>query len=239
MEAGSSNETYFSNVGAVLDKTVKKAYALTTQSYTDVEPTRYFLPRKSEGAAYLNTGYISEAVAGNDGAFAINPSVEVTLEASFKCFGLTLEFGENNPAEMVFHAYRDDSLVEDYIVTGLTATTVISHEFEEFDRLVLEFIKGRPNNRVVLNNITFGDSTDYIFEYGHELTRTPKGTQLTKVRELQVIRTLYNQTDEVKELAKETIAVTASDSRYTFYFSNPVYNLSCTLTEHRKGKRWL
>ncbi|WP_349947348.1 hypothetical protein ABFV83_02350 [Lacrimispora sp. BS-2] len=236
MEAGSSNETYFSNARAVLDKATKKAYALTTQNYTDVAPTQYFLPRKSEGASYLNTGYISEAVAGNNGAFSINPSVEVTLEASFKCFGLTLEFGDNSPAEMVFHAYRDGAPVEDYIVTGLTTTTVISHEFEEFDRLVLEFIKGRPNNRVVLNNITFGDSTDYIFEYGYELTKTPKGTQLTRVRKLQVIRTLYNQSNEVKELAKETIAVTTADNRYTFYFSSPVYNLSCTLTEPQEGQ---
>jgi hypothetical protein len=185
---------------------------------------------------YLNTGYVSEAVAGDNGSFAINPTVEITLEASYKCFGLTLEFGSNNPAEMIFHAFRGGALVEDYIVTGLTTTTVIGHEFEEFDRLILEFTKGCPNNRVVLNNITFGDSTDYTFEYGHELTKTPKGTQLAKVRELQVIRTVYNQTSEVKELAKETISVTSADNRYTFYFNNPVYDLSCALTEPERGQ---
>lgn len=231
MTAGSENETYFSNAGAVLDKTEKKAYAMAAKDYTSVTPIQYFLPVQSTGTAYLNTGYISEAVAGSDGSFAVNPTVEIILEASFKCFGLTLEFGDNNPAQMVFHAYHDGKLVEDYTVTGLTATTVISHEFEEFDRLVLEFIKGFPNNRVVLNNVTFGDSTDYVFEYGNELTKTPKGTQLAKVRELQVIRTLYSQAGEKKELAKETITVTAVDNRYTFYFSNPSYDLSCAVTE--------
>lgn len=185
---------------------------------------------------YLNTGYVSESVAEGDGSFVINPTVEIKLEASFKCFGLTLEFGGNNPSQMVFHAYKDGILVEDYMVTDLTATTVISHEFEEFDRLLLEFIKGHPNNRVVLNNITLGDSTDYIFEYGHELTKTPKGTQLAKVRELQMIRTLYNQSGEMKELAKETIAVTATDNRYTFYFNNPSYDLSCALTAPGEGQ---
>lgn len=187
--------------------------------------------------SYLNTGYTSEEVAGSDGVFVINPTVEITLEASFKCFGLTLEFGNNNPAEMIFHAFRDGELVEDYIVTGLTTTTVIDHEFEEFDRLILEFTKGCPNNRVVLNNITFGDSTDYTFEYGHELTKTPKGTQLAKVRELQVIRTVYNQTNEMKELAKETISLTSADNRYIFYFNNPVYDLSCALTEPQEEQR--
>lgn len=235
MEAESDNETYFSRAGSVLDKVVKKSYALASQDYTSATPTQYFLPRQEEGTSYLNVGYVSEAVAKSDGYFVVNPTVEINLEASFKCFGLTLEFGSNNPTQMVFHAYHDGELVEDYTVTDLTATTVISHEFEEFDRLILEFTKGLPNNRVILNNITFGDSTDYIFEYGHELTKTPKGTQLAKVRELQVIRTLYNQAGEKKELAKETIAVTAADNRYTFYFNNPSYDLSCALTEPGEG----
>lgn len=233
MEAESDNETYFSRAGSVLDKVVKKSYGLASQDYTSATPTQYFLPRQEEGTSYLNVGYVSEAVAKSDGYFVVNPTVEINLEASFKCFGLTLEFG--NPTQMVFHAYHDGELVEDYTVTDLTATTVISHEFEEFDRLILEFTKGLPNNRVILNNITFGDSTDYIFEYGHELTKTPKGTQLAKVRELQVIRTLYNQAGEKKELAKETIAVTAADNRYTFYFNNPSYDLSCALTEPGEG----
>ena len=230
MEAGSDNETYFSHAGSVLDKSVKKCYALATQDCTSATPAQHFLPRQGEGTSYLNVGYVSEAVAGSDGYFVVNPTLEIILEASFKCFGLTMEFGNNNPTQLVFHAYHDGEVVEDYKVTGLTATTVISYEFEEFDRLVLEFTRGRPNNRVILNNITFGDSTDYVFEYGHELTKTPKGTQLAKVRELQVIRTLYNQAGEVKELAKETIAATAEDNRYTFYFNNPSYDLSCALT---------
>lgn len=231
MEASSVNETYFSCAGSVLGKAVKSSYALAAQDYTSVTPKQYFLPRQGDGAIYLNAGYVSETVSQNDGSFTVNPTVEINLEASFKCFGLTLEFGSNNPLEMVFHAYRDGELVEDYNVKDLTATTVISHEFEEFDRLVLEFTRGLPNNRVILNNITFGDSTDYVFEYGHELTKTPKGTQLAKVRELQVIRTLFNRAGEMKELAKETIMVTTADNQYKFYFSNPSYDLSCTLTE--------
>jgi hypothetical protein len=236
MEASSDNETYFSRAGSVLDKAVKSSYALAAQDYTSVTPRQYFLPRQGDGAIYLNAGYVSETVAENDGSFAVNPNVEISLEASFKCFGLTLGFGSNNPLEVVFHVYHDGELVEDYKIKDLTATTVISHEFEEFDKLVLEFTKGSPNNRVILNNITFGDSTDYTFEYGHELTKTPKGTQLAKVRELQVIRTLYNQVGEKKELAKETITVSAVDNRYTFYFNNPSYDLSCALTEPGEGQ---
>ncbi|RHB60528.1 hypothetical protein [Hungatella hathewayi] len=236
MEAASDNEAYFSHAGAVLDKKAKQSYATTARDYTDVQPTQYFLPRQEAGKAYLNTGYISEAAAGADGTFAVNPAVEISLEARYKCFGLTLEFGRNNPDTVIFHASLAGEPREDYMVSGLTAMTVISHEFPEFDRLVLEFTKGCPYNRVILNNIIFGDSTDYMLEYGHELTKTPKGTQLPKVRELHVVRTFYGQGVEVKELAKETVTVSAADNRYTIYFSAPSYDLSCTVTEPQAGQ---
>ncbi len=236
MEAASDNEAYFSHAGAVLDKKAKQSYATTARDYTDVQPTQYFLPRQETGKTYLNTGYISEAAAGADGTFAVNPAVEISLEARYKCFGLTLEFGRNNPDTVIFHASLAGEPREDYMVSGLTAMTVISHEFPEFDRLVLEFTKGCPYNRVILNNIIFGDSTDYMLEYGHELTKTPKGTQLPKVRELQVVRTFYSQGVEAKELAKETVTVSAADNRYTIYFSAPSYDLSCTVTEPQAGQ---
>ena len=236
MEAASDNEVYFSHAGAVLDKKAKQSYAMTARDYTDVQPTQYFLPRQETGKAYLNTGYISEAVAGADGTFAVNPAVEISLEARYKCFGLTLKFGRNNPDTVIFHASLAGEPREDYMVSGLTAMTVISHEFPEFDRLGLGFTKGCPYNRVILNNIIFGDSTDYMLEYGHELTKTPKGTQLPKVRELHVVRTFYSQGVEVKELAKETVTVSAADNRYTIYFSAPSYDLSCTITEPQAGQ---
>lgn len=236
MTASSDNETYYSHADSVLKAAERMSYATAAQNYTDVTPTQYFLPRQDTGGAYLNTGYISVEMAGKDGTFQDNPTVEITLEARYKCFGLTLEFGRNNPYEMVFHTYLAGELQEDYAVSGMTQTTVISHEFPEFDWLVLEFTRGVPNNRVILDNIIFGDRTDYVLEYGHELTQTPKGTQLAKVRELQVVRTLYNQGGERKELARETIAMTAADNRYTFYFSAPSYDLSCTLAEPREGQ---
>ena len=237
MTPESENETYFSHAGNVLDKTGKAAYAMAAANYTDVQPTQYFLPRDQAGSEYLNTGYISEAVADEYGSFTVNPTLSITLEAAFKCFGLTLEFGRNYPAAMVFHAYYNGRLMEDYEVPGLSEVTVVSHEFPEFDRLVLEFTRGTPHSHVVLNNITFGDSTDYVLEYGVELTKTPKGTQLAKVRELQVIRTLYGLSAEaIKELAKETISVTAADNRYTFYFSNPSYELTAAITSAKDGQ---
>ena len=237
MVATSDNETYFSHAAAILDHAKKETYALPGQDYTGVSSTQYFLPRQTDGITYLNTGYVSEAVAGDDGLFADNPTVGITMEAAYKCFGLTLEFGQNCPDTVMFHAYYNGALQEDYMVSGLTQTYVVGHEFPEFDFLELEFVRGCPNNRVVLDNITFGDSTDYILEYGVELTKTPKGTQLARVRELQVVRTMYNlSTDDTKELVRETIAVTEQDKQYTFYLSNASYDLSVGLIEPSEGQ---
>ena len=237
MSAASDNETYFSHAAAILDHAEKETYALSGQDYTGVSGTQYFLPRQTDGITYLNTGYVSEAVAGDNGLFADNPTVGITMEAAYKCFGLTLEFGQNWPDTVVFHAYYNGASQEDHMVSGLTQTYVVSHEFPEFDFLELEFVRGCPNNRVVLDNITFGDSTDYILEYGVELTKTPKGTQLAKVRELQVVRTIYNlSTEDTKELVRETIAVTEQDNQYTFYLSNASYDLSVGLIEPSEGQ---
>ena len=237
MSVSSDDETYFSHAGKILDSGQKMSYGLATENFTGADSTQYFLPREQEGMEYLDAGFISEQVADSEGIFETSPTVMIVLEAAFKCFGLTLEFGKNHPTAMIFHAYYNDQLMEDYMVDNLSEITVINHEFPEFDRLVLEFTKGFPNNRVALNRITFGDSTDYILEYGSELTKTPKGTQLAKVRELQVIRTVYGPSNEGEmELANGKVNVTPEDNRRIFYFSNASYDLSVAVTNAQEGQ---
>lgn len=239
MSASSEDQAYFSHVDTILSKDIslRDEYALAGQDYSTAGGAVYFLPRQSDGGTYLNTGYVSDLVADENGTFQSNPTVTLTMEAAYKCFGVTLMFGRNGPDAAIFHSYNNGGIQEDYEVRGLEQTSVISHEFPEFDRLVIEFVKGTPNNRVVLDQITFGDSTDYVLEYGVELTKTPEGTKLARVKELQVLRTLYSQGNgEVQELIRETISLEAQDNQYTFYFSNPSYGLSVALAEPKEGQ---
>lgn len=214
MEASSENEAYFSRAASVLEKTEKSTYATAEKDHTDAAAEQFFLPRDGE---YLDVGYVSETVADEFGRFEENPMVVIGLEARYKCFGLTLEFGRNYPSEMVFRSYLSGELQEEYKVASLTEVTIISHEFPEFDKLELEFMKGAPHNRVNLKQVTFGDSTDYELSYGKELTKTPKGTQLSKVRELQMTRTIYAPGLEKRQLVKETIP--AGETEHTFYLN--------------------
>lgn len=236
MIASSDNEAYFSNAGAVLDAEPKITYATAEKEHTNAAKVQYFLPRESDEAVYLNTGYISKAVAGADGLFTENPSLEILLEASYTCFGITLEFGGNPPEKMVFRVYLSEELREEYQVSELSSVMIVNHEFPEFDKLVLEFTEGQPYNRVSLNQINFGNSTDYELSYGCELTKYPKGAQTKKTKELQIVRTLYNASSEEKELVREVITLSAADNQYTFYFSNPSYGLSCSLADLAEGQ---
>ena len=73
MEARADAETYFSSAASILEKTRKEAYAMTGRNFTDVKPAQFFLPREGGDTGRIQTGYVSEAVAGENGRFQENP----------------------------------------------------------------------------------------------------------------------------------------------------------------------
>lgn len=224
MWADSKSGTFFSDPPAVLEETEKTAYSAATENYTTAGGQTYFLPRDQ---SFLPTGLISKAVADSEGRFERHPDININMEAPFQCFGLQLSFGGNPPGEVKIRTYLEGVLqdTEIFLINALEAS--IHHEFTEFDGMVLAFTKGSPNNRVVLNHLSFGDMTDYELGYGPDLLKTPKGIQQAKVKELQVGRTLYSlSTEEEKELVKETVNGIGEGNIYTFYWSNPAYGIT-------------
>ena len=233
MAADAEDGTEYSQAGNILKPGKKAEYASYASDFTKADASQYFI---TEQAPYLDTGYVSQAMSREDGTFIENPRVTVQLEASFTCFGVQFLFGGNPPEEFIIHTSLFGEPTEDITIREISQETIVSREFKTFDCMEIEFIKARPHNRILLDYIGFGDVTDYHLEYGHELTKTPKGIQQAKVRELQVIRTIYNKAEENKELAKETIVVTPAENMYTFYFYNAAYNLSCALSEPQEGQ---
>lgn len=233
MAADAEDGTEYSRAGNILKPGKKAEYASYASDFTKADASQYFI---TEQAPYLDTGYVSQAMSREDGTFIENPRVTVQLEASFTCFGVQFLFGGNPPEEFIIHTSLFGEPTEDITIREISQETIVSREFKTFDCMEIEFIKARPHNRILLDYIGFGDVTDYHLEYGHELTKTPKGIQQAKVRELQVIRTIYNKAEENKELAKETIVVTPAENMYTFYFYNAAYNLSCALSEPQEGQ---
>lgn len=229
--AMSDNEADYSKVSNILNKSTKQQYADATDNFTQASGTQFFLSRGSE---YLDTGYVSEAVSGANGLFISNPSITLELEASFKTFSFTLGFGGNAPTEAVIKTYLQGELLEELLVDEIEQVTLIEHEFPEFDQMIIEFIKASPNNRVLVDWIEFGNVTDYVLEQSADLLKAPKGIQLERVKELQITRTLYNQSTELKKLINEEILIDSTEFR--FDFRNPVYGLTCSLVDALPGQ---
>lgn len=233
MMASAEDETQYSKVENITTPGKKDEYATYAADFIKADGTQFFLPTHNP---WLNTGYVSREISGEDGGFGNHPCVTLQLEAAFTCFGILMRFGGNPPNEFILHSSLYGVPTEDITIDDISQETIISREFKTFDRLDIEFISSSPHNRVLLDYVGFGDVTDYHLDYGYELTSTPKGIQLEKVRELQVVRTLYNQNEEVQELINESISVTQEDNLYTFYFINPSYDFSCTLIEPQNGQ---
>ena len=49
----------------------------------------------------FGTGYVSEAVSDENGTFAENPAIALTLEAKYKCFGIKIKFAGNLPKKFI------------------------------------------------------------------------------------------------------------------------------------------
>lgn len=237
LSAEAEDGIYYSDTASILNGKGKKEYASGALNYTETGTGIFFLSREEEGECFADTGYISAEVADGEGNFDQEPVVVVTAEAAFKCFGMTFEFGRVYPTAFKITFYYENEVAEEYAVPEVSQKTVINREFPEWDKMVVTFTKGRPCSRIFLYNISFGEETDYTLEYSRDLTASPKGRQLSKVKEVQVIRLLYSKGQEADvELARETISVSAADSEYTLYFNNPSYGFSCEITDAQPGQ---
>ena len=134
-------------------------YADFTQDFFKTDGSMYFLP---EDENYLETSYVSEQIADNNGLFEINPTLTIALPASYTYFNLGISFYGNPPKEMVVHTYKNNVLKNSAKFTDLKENNTLQYEFKDFDSMVFEFTQGYPNNRVLVNQITFGDLSDYV-----------------------------------------------------------------------------
>lgn len=169
-------------------------YTELTQDFMKTDGSMYFLP---EDNSYLKTSYVSEQVSDENGLFEINPSIAITLPAAYSYFGLTIKFDGNPPQEMIIHIYNGDTLKESTIFTGMTLETALYHEFLQFDKMVIEFTKGYPNNRVLINKISFGDLSDYVLTR-NLMMENPIGYKEKRVKAVKVKIFSYQNDEEGK-----------------------------------------
>lgn len=232
--ASSNGETAYSQVGNILNDSVKDEYASLAGNYTVANGGMYFLPRNVSGNV-LNTGYVSSAISDENGEFGTNPVVTIVQEAACMYYGVKFVFGHALPAAITIRTYNNGSLVEEYEVEDeITKTLVILHDFDDFDTMKIEFTKtAEPHNRIVLNHFSFGDVTDFTMTRT-DMTSSPKAIKQELIKEVIVPCYSYQNGTLEESLVSEEIEVVNGQVE-TFFIGEPSYNFRATLDEGSSG----
>ena len=180
-------------------------YADMTQNFLKADGSMYFLPEDSK---YLETAYASDSVSDENGLFSENPQITIALPASYTYFGLNIDFAGNPPQEIVVHTYKSDVLQESVKFEDLSLESVLFHEFSSFDKLVIEVTKGYPNNRVLINKVSFGSLSDYVLTRRNML-ENPIGYKEKRVKAVKVkIYTFQNNEKGEPEEVEDSVFFT-------------------------------
>ena len=232
--ASSNGETAYSQVGNILNDSVKDEYASLAGNYTVANGGMYFLPRNVSGNV-LNTGYVSSAISDENCEFGTNPVVTIVQEAACMYYGVKFVFGHALPAAITIRTYNNGSLVEEYEVEDeITKTLVILHDFDDFDTMEIEFTKtAEPYNRIVLNHFSFGDVTDFTMTRT-DMTSSPKAIKQELIEEVIVPCYSYQNGTLEESFVSEEIEVVNGQVE-TFFIGEPSYNFRATLDEGSSG----
>ena len=178
----------------------KVVYADLTRDFLKADGKMYFLP---EDESYLDAGYVSKQIADVDGLFSINPTIHIQLPAAYTYQGISIDFGGNAPSELIIHVYRYGEFVESVSFNDIKNDNFFIHEFKNFDKLILEFTKGYPENHVVVNTVAFGDLTDYrLTELDY--MQFPTGYRESKVKLVRVRIFTYTDGEDGEPVMVDT-----------------------------------
>lgn len=219
-----NNKTDYSDITELLKNTEKNAYAIASNDFSVVDGSVFFIPE--EGNYVQNTGYISESIADKNGLFDINPVITITLEAAFIAYGMIIKFRNVAPQEFVIRTYNQNVLQQEKIIQNPDVEYLTADEFSSFEWMEIEFTKGYPNARITVDAILISDITEYTLSRKMDLIGNPTGTRQEHVKSIGIIRNVYRENPESKNIKSEEVILNAGETTYELTFSKPVYDLS-------------
>lgn len=157
-------------------------YADLSKNFMTTDGAMYFMP---EDSSYLSTAYVSEQTSDLNGVFETNPILSIVLPATYTYYGIRVKFDGNPPKEMLVHTYKDDELQQSITFTDLEKESVLYHEYSNFDKITLEFVKTEPYNHILVNEVAFGDLTDYVLTKDL-MMEEPHGFMEEKIKSVSV-----------------------------------------------------
>ena len=233
--ARADTQAEYSNVDKIMDDTTKVEYASLNTNYTTVDGKMFFLPRNHSGKI-LNTGFVSAEISNENCLFEKNPVVTVEQEVACMYYGVKFVFDNAIPAEFIIRTYNDGQPVTEYKVgeNEIDRVTILHIDLDDFDTMKIEFTKtAEPYNRIVLNNFSFGDITDFTMTRT-DMTSSPKAIKQELVKEVIVPCYSYQNGTQEDNLVGEEVEVTAGDTQ-TFFIGEPSYNFRAVLENTSGG----
>lgn len=233
-QASAETEAEYSNVENIMNTEVKDEYASLATNYAVADGSMFFLPRN--GVGVRNTGYVSEEISNEQCEFEKNPKVTIRQEVACMYYGARFTFGQSLPSAFIIRTYNNGELVNTVEVgeNEISKVTVVHTELDDFDTMVVEFTKtAEPHNRIVLNNFSFGDVTEFTMTR-NDMTSSPKAIKQELVKEVIVPAYSYQNGVQEESLISEEVTVAVGDVT-TFFVGEPSYNYRAVVDEDASG----
>lgn len=233
-QASAETEAEYSNVENIMNTEVKDEYASLTTNYAVADGSMFFLPRN--GVGVRNTGYVSAEISNEQCEFEKNPKVTIRQEVACMYYGARFTFGQSLPSAFIIRTYNNGELVNTVEVgeNEISKVTVVHTELDDFDTMVVEFTKtAEPQNRIVLNNFSFGDVTEFTMTR-NDMTSSPKAIKQELVKEVIVPAYSYQNGVQEESLISEEVTVAVGDVT-TFFVGEPSYNYRAVVDENASG----
>ena len=174
-------------------------YVDLSQDFYKVNDTMYLLPDNNQ---YLNgTGFVSAEISDSNGYFTVNPYIQLTFDELYRYYSFNLNFGGNVPEEIMIRTYKRNVLVDTASFNELNTENLIFYDFQQFDKVVLEIIKAKPNSRIVINKFNFGELTDFTLKK-QDMLENPMGykNQITQSVSVKVFSYTVDSDGKPKEV---------------------------------------
>lgn len=143
--------TYYSNAKNIFHgKKDDTVYATLEENFTKVDGSMFFLPRRNESNAYLDTGIVSEKLV-SDSIFELQINLNVPA-IDFK--GITINFGENYPVDFDLLSSSGQVIEFRNNTESLFSSEEVLEDTTEI-RLIVYRMKN-PRSRVRIYSIRFG-----------------------------------------------------------------------------------
>lgn len=184
-----SPELFYSDFDGMYDpdRTIEESYATWEKDTWRVDGTQRFQPSGRTGHA--QQGYITFSTSDSSGQFATTQFLDFRFAIRHSIVGITVTFDElfPIPTRMLVLVYEGNTQIANFDFNDTDITDYIFSpelRLENFDRIVLQFPDGRPNQRIRINAIEFGIGylfhSDQVFSFTHTRAGHPLSLSLPK-----------------------------------------------------------